>query len=122
MRQILKRQTGQPGFDANKFIREKEMKFRVSFVEYEQLCELAQGSQYNSLAQFMRESLLTPSDEMKPIEQKKIKSEAVYQVSRIGNSLNQLAKHCNETRAFDFKTAGEIQRIRKVLKEIYEKL
>lgn len=122
MRKILKRQTGQPGFDANKYVREKELKFRVSYPEYEQICELAQESQYNSLAQFFRESLLTPPDSIKPIEQKKLRSEMLYEASRIGNSLNQLAKHCNEQRSFDIKTAAEIQRIRKIVKHICEKM
>lgn len=122
MRKILKRQTGQPGFYSNKYVREKEVKFRVSFPEYEQICEIAQESEYNSLAQFMRESLLTPSDEIRPIEQKKLKAEAMYEASRIGNSLNQIAKHCNEHRTVDLKTAAEIQKIRKIMKQICEKI
>ena len=122
MRQIKKRQTGQPGFDRNDYLRNITLKFCVSPPDNVKLREAAMASEYNTLSQFIREMALTPPDQLRPIDQKKIKSEAIYQVSRIGNSLNQLAKHCNETRAFDFKTAGEIQKIRKVLKEICEKL
>lgn len=122
MRAILKRQTGQPGFDANKYVREKELKFRVSFPEYEQICEIAQQSEYNSLAQFFRESLLTPTGDVKPIEQKKLKAQMLYEASRIGVSLNQIAKHCNEHKTVDTKVLIEVKKLENTIKQLCKKI
>jgi len=55
------------------------------------------------------------------IESKKDKKILAYELNRIGNNLNQIAKKCNTKKAIDMATLLELQIIEEQLQEIIEK-
>lgn len=122
MKGRAKVKTGQSGFDQNKIIREKELKFRVSHTEYLQICQAAHGSKYNSLAQYLRESLLAPSNELRRSEIKSNNKNLLAELSKIGNNLNQIARKCNRNSKIEEEMLAEISSFKKSILKIIKKM
>ena len=118
----LKKQTGQTGFEKNQHLRNVTLKFCVSPPENVALRRAAEASEFSTLAQYIREATLQPIGISENQERELLDREALYEIGRIGNSLNQIAKKCNQGNPIDgemLATIYSFQRItRKLLKTI----
>lgn len=116
----IKKHTGQPGFDKNIYLRTTTLKFCVSKSENLKLRQIAFESEYNTLSQFLREIALTPIGELRPNEIKKLHGDAIYEIGRIGNSLNQIAKKCNQGNQVDTEVLEALEKIKSSVDQIFE--
>ena len=91
----IKFKPGQAGADGNHHLRDKRIEIRVSTQEYRQLEQRAQDLGYHNLAQYLREAGLTREHLVSPTTRQKEKSEWLYAINRIGNNINQIARHLN---------------------------
>ena len=91
----IKFKAGQSGEDGNSYLRSKRIEIRTSPQEYAQLEQRAQQMGYHNLAQYLREAGLSREYLVSPTTRQKEKSEWLYAINRIGNNINQIARHLN---------------------------
>lgn len=111
MEEIRKKCNGQSGDDANVFVRNKRIEVRVSPREWELLNKYAKTSGFNSCAQYLRESGIQDSAHTHAIPIRKALQAAQYELNRIGNNINQIAKHLNSGGAVDDETRMVLMQI-----------
>lgn len=104
MEEILKKCNGQSGDDANALVRNKRIEIRVSPRECALIDSYARTSGYNSRAQYLRESGLRDRSQVNDIPMRKALQAAQYEINRLGNNVNQIAKHLNAGNAIDEET------------------
>lgn len=106
--------------------------FRVSEEEHERFKSLFRNACLNrkkySLSDFVRDAIFANDVSEKVIIQRekvvirdrpcKDESAKIYQLSRIGNNLNQLAHYANKERDIDEKILKELQEIKEYLKAL----
>ena len=101
MESRLKLKNGQAGADGNSFLRDKRVEIRVCQQEYEKLEKYALEAGYLNLAQYLRESGLTRKQITSPSTKQKEKNQWLYEINRIGNNVNQIARHLNQGKVPD---------------------
>lgn len=92
----IKLKNGQAGPDGNSFLRDKRVEIRVCQQEYEKLEKHALEAGYLNVAQYLRESGLTRKQITSPSTKQKEKNQWLYEINRIGNNVNQIARHLNQ--------------------------
>ncbi|MBX9676305.1 MAG: MobC family plasmid mobilization relaxosome protein [Methylotenera sp.] len=101
MESRLKLKNGQAGPDGNTFLRDKRVEIRVCQQEYEKLEKYALEAGYLNVAQYLRESGLTRKQITSPSTKQKEKNQWLYEINRIGNNVNQIARHLNQGKVPD---------------------
>lgn len=96
MESRVKLKNGQAGPDGNSFLRDKRVEIRVCQQEYEKLEKHALEAGYLNVAQYLRESGLTRKQITSPSTKQKEKNQWLYEINRIGNNINQIARHLNQ--------------------------
>lgn len=96
MESRIKLKNGQAGPDGNSFLRNKRVEIRVCRQEYEKLENHALEAGYLNVAQYLRESGLTRKQITSPSTKQKEKNQWLYEINRIGNNVNQIARHLNQ--------------------------
>lgn len=99
MESRIKLKNGQAGPDGNSFLRDKRVEIRVCQQEYEKLEKHALEAGYLNVAQYLRESGLTRKQITSPSTKQKEKNQWLYEINRIGNNVNQIARHLNLNQA-----------------------
>jgi len=97
----IKLKNGQAGPDGNSFLRDKRVEIRVCQQEYEKLEKHALEAGYLNVAQYLRESGLTRKQITSPSTKQKEKNQWLYEINRIGNNVNQIARHLNQGKVPD---------------------
>nr|WP_294839831.1 plasmid mobilization relaxosome protein MobC [uncultured Methylotenera sp.] len=92
---------GQAGPDGNSFLRDKRVEIRVCQQEYEKLEKHALEAGYLNVAQYLRESGLTRKQITSPSTKQKENNQWLYEINRIGNNVNQIARHLNQGKVPD---------------------
>ena len=91
-----KKSSGQSGADGNTELRTKIVSIYFSPTEYSKLSDYFNRSSQTTLANFCRDKLLsTPGVTSNKKEILSEISKSIYQQSKIGNSLNQIARKVN---------------------------
>lgn len=96
MEYVEKIQTGQTGFEINKFRRNQRIEFQATPDEYDLLTDFALKARYGTLAAYVRETALEGipiqgTKKTRLAERKKL----IRELGNIGNSINQIAKTLN---------------------------
>ena len=94
--------------------RTKRVTIRFTPDEYNSLKEKA--TQFDmTLSDYVRTTLLSKREKVRP---SKCDKSLVYEINRIGNNLNQIARHCNTTGTVDKLVLKELVEIEKKLNEL----
>ncbi len=93
---IRKKKSGQAGPDGNPYLRTRRIELRVCQQEFQKIERAAMASGYSNLAQYLRESGLTQKNIDSPSTRQKEKVRWLYEINRIGNNVNQIAKKLNQ--------------------------
>lgn len=101
MESRIKLKNGQAGPDGNNFLRDKRVEIRVCQQEYEKLEKHALEAGYFNVAQYLRESGLTRKQITSPSTKQKEKNQWLYEINRIGNNVNQIARFLNQGKVPD---------------------
>jgi len=96
MESRIKLKNGQAGPDGNSYLRDKRVEIRVCQQEYEKLEKHALEAGYLNVAQYLRESGLTRKQITSPSTKQKEKNQWLYEINRIGNNINQIARQLNQ--------------------------
>lgn len=96
MESRIKLKNGQAGPDGNSYLRDKRVEIRVCQQEYEKLEKHALEAGYLNVAQYLRESGLTRKQITSPSTKQKEKNQWLYEINRIGNNVNQIARQLNQ--------------------------
>lgn len=92
---VFKKSTGSSGADGNRFLRNKRVEVCFSRAEFLKLVELAKLNHFKSNAEFVRDRVLNERAHFSVKEQLLSVMRLDKQVKRVGNNLNQIAKHLN---------------------------
>jgi CII-binding regulator of phage lambda lysogenization HflD len=98
---VLKLKNGQTGPDGNRYLRSKRVEVRFCQQEYQLIEKHALASGYSNIAQYLRESGLTTKNITSPTARQKDKNKWLYEINRIGNNINQIARQLNQGQAVD---------------------
>jgi hypothetical protein len=96
MEEIIKQKNGQAGPDNQPYLRNRRIEICVSPAEYRKAEELASRAGYRNVAQFMREAALAGRVIASPHSRQEEKRKWLYEINRIGNNINQIARWLNE--------------------------
>lgn len=98
-------------------MRDKKVTIRLTQDEYNKLNNETQKLNM-SMSELIRHKILNKKVRVKS----KLSTQAIYELNRIGNNLNQIAKHCNITKTIDKLVLQQLVDIEKELKKILEKI
>ena len=115
---ILKRATGQSGEDGNRQLRTHRIEIRVSPDELCRVIEHAKTKGYASTAQFVRQQAVSGGNAENPDGARRALLDCHYQLNRLGNNVNQIARHLNLGRSPD----EEIHLVLLQIQELAEQL
>ena len=103
-----------PLFKRTDMERTKRVTIRFTPDEYNSLKEKA--TQFDmTLSDYIRTKLLTKREKIRP---SKCNKELLYHINRIGNNLNQIAKHCNISKSIDKLVLKELINIEQQLNKL----
>jgi len=88
---------------------------KVSDEIYELISDIAKHKNI-TISEAIKQSILNAR-----IEDKQDKKIIAYELNRIGNKLNQIAKHCNIKKAVDIAVLQELKIIEDLLREVAKK-
>ena len=96
MEYVEKKQTGQTGYEINKFRRNQRVEFQATPDEYDLLTDFALKARYGTLAAYVRETALEGiplqgTKKTRLAERKKL----IRDLGNIGSNINQIAKTLN---------------------------
>lgn len=98
---IHKRTLGQSGDDGNPFLRTKRIYIQLSPEEKLGIALTAKIEGFNSMAQYVRQMALSIGAVDNPVALKRHYLECEYQLTKLGNNLNQIARRANSKSELD---------------------
>ena len=108
----LKKKAGQAGnADAHPYLRSDRLEIRVSPHEKRRIVQNSFDNGFDSVAQFIREQAMYPGKAESRNAQRKALLACQYQLNRIGNNLNQIARHLNQGAKPDDETLLTLMQI-----------
>jgi hypothetical protein len=96
MEEIRKKCNGQSGEDGNQYVRTKRIELRVSPAEFSRIKANGREAGFNNTAQYVRERAVRSGGIDSPILTKKALLACQYELNRIGNNINQIARRLNQ--------------------------
>lgn len=105
---------GQSGDDGNHFLRTERLYVQVNPNELATIKAHARKNGYNSTAQYVRQQALSVGVSDNPVTLKRHYLDCEFQLSKLGNNINQIARIANQDKALD-------QAILQTLKTIEQK-
>lgn len=94
--EILKRQSGQSGSaDGHPYLRDMRLEIRVSPREKRSIEQSSLEKGFGTVAQYVRAQALAPGQAHSAVAQHKALLDCAYQFNKMGNNLNQIARHLN---------------------------
>jgi predicted DNA-binding protein len=94
---------------------DKRITIRIPNELYEKLKQQSDETGY-TLSEIIRMKL--QKGNRGEIPNKKLTKEFVYELNRIGNNINQIAKHCNTKKAIDRLAVLELAKIKELLEKL----
>lgn len=92
---IKKKRPGQAGStDTSEFVRQDRIEIRVNHHEKKRITQLALEKDFETVAQYVRCQAMKPGSES-PGAQRQAQYACMYQLNRMGNNINQIARHLN---------------------------
>lgn len=119
MSAIRKQKHGQSGADGNDFLRTKRIELRVAPHEFEAIETSALSSGFGNIAQFLRESGIHARQVESPFARRKENDRWLYEINKIGNNLNQIARRLNQGNPVDEEILMILLQIREMLEEVH---
>lgn len=115
---VMKKAAGQSGEDGNRLLRTQRIEIRVSPDEQQRVNEHAKAKGYASTAQFVRQQAVSGGSAENPEGARRALLDCHYQLNRLGNNINQIARHLHLGRSPD----DEIHLVLLQIQELAEKL
>jgi len=98
--------------------RTKSIKIRLTPSELDKIEQLAKENNAKNLSDFVRQIVLT--GKFKTTKAQQNYEALLYEINKIGNNINQIAKHCNINNSVDIKVLEELARIEEELSILME--
>jgi predicted DNA-binding protein len=95
-------------------MKNKTISLRLTPNEYDQVKKIANELGY-SVSEYIRKRILGKREKITPKQDLKI---IAYELNRIGNNLNQIAKYVNTNKAIDRVVAGNLIKIKEELSNV----
>lgn len=98
----------------------KQVKINLDEKAHQELRAICDDQNITMAAYFRRLHGAQIEDSRKPKQKrihKKTDTKILYHLNKIGNNLNQIAKHANEGKSLDFQVLAELANIERNLKE-----
>lgn len=95
--------------------RTENIKVRLTPSEKEQLQQVIAEYGAKNLSEFIRSVLLTGSYNVTHEECENLQADLIYELNKIGNNLNQIARLANTRKELDIAVLQELQKIRELL-------
>ncbi len=99
-------------------IKNKTISFRLTPSEKEKLNELIEQHKVKNISDFIRQIILT--GKFKTTKQAQNYERLLYEINKIGNNINQIAKLCNIEKQIDIKALEELAKIEEELSILLE--
>ena len=99
-------------------IKNKTISFRLTPTEKEKLDNLVKEYQVKNVSDFIRQVVLT--GKFKTTQAQQNYERLLYEVNKIGNNINQIAKHCNINKSVDIKVLEQLAKIEEELSILLE--
>ena len=123
---IPKKTHGQSGSDGNRYLRTEKIYVQVNPNELAIIRANARKNGYNSTAQYVRQLSVSGGSVDNPVSLKQHYLECQHQLAKIGNNINQLARHANQTKALDVAVMIALRNIERttllILAETHRKI
>ena len=98
--------------------RNKTISFRLTLSEKEKLDNLVKEYQVKNVSDFIRQVILT--GKYKTTQAQQNYERLLYEINRIGNNINQIARLCNTRGEVDIQVLEELARIEEMLDMLLE--
>ena len=108
---IPKKTHGQSGSDGNRYLRTEKIYVQVNPNELATIRANARNNGYNTTAQYVRQQAVSAGSVDNPVALKRHYIECQHQLAKIGNNINQLARHANQTKSLDFSVLIALRNI-----------
>ena len=99
-------------------IKNKTISFRLTPSEKEKLNELIEQHKVKNISDFIRQVVLT--GKFKTTKQAQNYERLLYEINKIGNNINQIAKLCNINKNVDIKVLEQLAKIEEELSILLE--
>jgi len=96
--------------------KDKRVTIRLNKEEYNKIKKEAINFD-TTISNYIRLKILSSGNRGK-IQNKKLTREFIYELNRIGNNINQIAKHCNTNKAIDRLAVIELAKIKELLEKL----
>jgi predicted DNA-binding protein len=98
----------------------KTISAKVSDEIYELVDELTKQKNITK-SELIKQAILNSKITSGDREKLQLKRELLYEINRIGNNINQIAKYCNTKKAIDRVAVIELIEVKKLLQELIKK-
>jgi len=95
-------------------MKNKTISLRLTEEEYNRLKNTADELGY-SVSELVRKKVLGNREKLAPRQNVRL---IAYELNRIGNNINQIAKHCNTKKAIDRLAVLELAKMRELLEKL----
>ena len=99
-------------------IKNKTISFRLTPTEKEKLDNLVKEHKVKNISDFIRQVVLT--GKFKTTQAQQNYERLLYEINKIGNNINQIAKLCNIEKQIDIKALEELAKIEEELSILLE--
>ena len=99
-------------------IKNKTISFRLTPTEKEKLNSLVKEYQVKNISDFIRQVILT--GKFKTTQAQQNYERLLYEINKIGNNINQIAKLCNINKNVDIKVLEQLAKIEEELSILLE--
>lgn len=108
-----KQKPGRTGPEQNNLLRTQRIQFRVTPEEYDVIVNLTSQSGYRAIAYYVRDKALSSSPTAKA--EKQTYKKFLNDLARMGNNLNQIARHLNQHQTMNIDMVQNICDMRLML-------
>ena len=98
--------------------RTRSVKIRLTISELDELKELVQQNNVKNISDFIRQVIFT--GKFKTTQAQQNYEALLYQVSKIGNNINQIARLCNTQGKVDIQVLEKLSKIEELLDILLE--
>jgi len=98
--------------------RTKSIKIRLTPTELDKIEQLAEENNAKNLSDFIRQVVLTGKFKVPKVSQNF--ENLLYEINKIGNNINQIAKQCNINKEVDIQVLQELAKIEEELSILLE--
>lgn len=112
---IPKKTHGQSGSDGNHYLRTEKIYVQVNPNELATIRANARKNGYNTTAQYVRQQAVSAGSVDNPVSLKRHYIDCQHQLAKIGNNINQLARHANQSHGLDQAALDSLRNIERTV-------